>query len=197
MKLGTFGSNTLKPGASRCGMGWHVDYPYQDIDINLWPSEFPYGVQCLISLTDFRFDNGGTIFQPKSHNLKIIPEYANTINDTTECKYLECPRGSVLLAHSAWWHRQSINTSNNKRHALLANYILPHIIPKSDMANQFRLLRENQNLVRKMNKRDLRVLERLFLGHERRSSSLQEFQFGGDKDDIYSKIKSSFNKSTV
>ena len=46
--------------------------------------------------------------------------------------------GSVLIAHSAWWHRQTINRSENRRTVLLGNYVVESVPPKDDMEQQYR-----------------------------------------------------------
>ncbi|KAL0050790.1 hypothetical protein WJX82_007295 [Trebouxia sp. C0006] len=144
-RLATFSSNTLLPqdsdnigkdGSLGSGLGWHPDYPYHDIDQPWPPPEFPLGCQVLICLDEFRQDNGGTMFMPNSHIQK--PE---GIEDDMEGTFpgsmtLTAPAGSVLVAHSAWWHRQTKNVSKLPRTALLGNYTPGHVVPKDNMEKQ-------------------------------------------------------------
>jgi ectoine hydroxylase-related dioxygenase (phytanoyl-CoA dioxygenase family) len=50
--------------------------------------------------------------------------------------------GSVLVAHSAWWHRQTANSSPHSRHALLACFTRGFVIPKADMEGQYLAISE-------------------------------------------------------
>jgi len=105
MRCATFSSNTLLPqdGSKDAGLGWHVDYPYHDVPLPWPPVELPLGAQVLWCLDDFRTENGGTMFQEKSHLLMRRPVYDYSTPPGSQV--LECPAGSVLIAHSAWWHR--------------------------------------------------------------------------------------------
>jgi len=63
-RCATWSSNTLLPGntpAGPSGLGWHIDYPYHDVDdLGAMRSAGapPLGVQVLWSIDDFRADNG-------------------------------------------------------------------------------------------------------------------------------------------
>jgi len=57
--------------------------------------------------------------------------------------YHAAPAGSVLIAHSAWWHRQVRNVAPcegdypNRRTALLGNYTPADVKPKDNLPKQF------------------------------------------------------------
>ena len=57
--------------------------------------------------------------------------------------YHDAPAGHVLVAHSAWWHRQVRNLAPcargdaRRRTALLGNYTPNFVVPKDDMRGQF------------------------------------------------------------
>jgi ectoine hydroxylase-related dioxygenase (phytanoyl-CoA dioxygenase family) len=184
IRLGTGGSNTLikQNDTMDCGLGWHVDFPYQFIEEKDWNYTIPYGLQALVSLREFTEDNGGTIFQPNSHTKNKWPTSRDTGNDEEGCKILNCGPGSVLLAHSSWWHRQAINISRDDRRAILSNYTLGSFTPKSDMVKQYDLLYENNAVTRELPDRDKYILELLLKGVDSiGSTSSNSFNIGGMK----------------
>ena len=147
-RCATWSSNTLNAGNTPdgpSGLGWHVDYPYHDIDsVGTMRStgQPTLGVQVLWLLDEFRADNGGTMFCPGSHvvdgcppgitpNGSEVPPSAMVFGSPPE------PAGSVLIAHSSWWHRQTNNTTTASRTALLGNYTPCWVVPKDGMERQW------------------------------------------------------------
>ena len=139
-RLATWSSNTLKPGntpGGPCGLGWHIDYPYHDV-VQDRPGTLrstgqpPLGCQVLWFLNDVDVNNGGTMFYPASHLTEGIPAgITHGGNQTPLSSYtLSVPAGTVLIAHSAWWHRQTNNMTADKRIVLLGNYTPGYIVPK-------------------------------------------------------------------
>ncbi|KAL0021469.1 hypothetical protein WJX79_006443 [Trebouxia sp. C0005] len=168
-RLATFSSNTLLPqdGSLGSGLGWHPDYPYHDIDQPWPPPEFPLGCQVLICLDEFRQDNGGTMFLPNSQVQK-----PDGIEEDTEGTFpgsvtLTAPAGSVLVAHSAWWHRQTKNVSKLPRTALLGNYTPGHVVPKDNMEKQWHGFRASASYSL-LSQQEQEALEKLLLGPHRR-----------------------------
>ena len=47
------------------------------------------------------------------------------------------PAGTVLIAHSAWWHRQTNNMTTTSRTALLGNYTPGWVVAKDGMERQW------------------------------------------------------------
>ena len=100
------------------------------------------GVQVLWLLDEFRADNGGTMFLPGSHVAdgcpsgitpggSEVPPAAMVFGSPPE------PAGTVLIAHSAWWHRQTNNTTSTSRAALLGNYTPGWVVAKDGMERQW------------------------------------------------------------
>ena len=133
-RAATWSSNTLLPHMDHAVLGWHTDYPYHDIEPGTWP-ELPLGVQVMWMIDEFRNDNGATMFFPGSH-LTMNPPVFDEFDEPDGAQTLCAPSGSVLIAHSAWWHRQTANTSPLPRHALLASYTRGYVVPKADMQGQ-------------------------------------------------------------
>eukprot|EP00035_Acanthoeca_spectabilis_P012343 m.220273 g.220273 ORF g.220273 m.220273 type:complete len:389 (-) comp15596_c0_seq2:1941-3107(-) len=154
VRCATWSANTLLPHATRSGLGWHVDYPYHDIDLDKRPpSDVWLGTQVLWLLDDFLDDgsNGGTLFLPESHrDTNKVPSAVEAVwnggPDTltaggTARRLTQASggtAGAVLIAHSAWWHRQSINKSAAHRRVLLGNYTPSYVVPKDSMERQWR-----------------------------------------------------------
>ncbi|DBA89954.1 TPA: hypothetical protein ACH3X2_004442 [Trebouxia sp. C0005] len=146
-RLATFSSNTLLPqdGSLGSGLGWHPDYPYHDIDQPWPPPEFPLG--CQVQKPDgIEEDTEGTF--PGSVTLTA-------------------PAGSVLVAHSAWWHRQTKNVSKLPRTALLGNYTPGHVVPKDNMEKQWHGFRASASYSL-LSQQEQEALEKLLLGPHRR-----------------------------
>jgi len=172
MRCATFSSNTLfrQSGAGQnTGLGWHVDYPYHDLKYPWPPVEQPQGMQVLFCLDEFTALNGGTLFMTNTQHLLREPPYnfstpapdgeyrcmqlgrAPTNEEVAQgfhpdpniTEYHAAPAGSVLIAHSAWWHRQVRNLAKtegdypNRRTALLGNYTPAHVKPKDNLPKQF------------------------------------------------------------
>lgn len=153
------------------GLGWHVDYPYHDIKWDAgWPGvEKPLGCQALFLLDEFTACNGGTLFCTGTHKLLRQPNHDYSTMppgpdhwceqlgrlppesewprgftpDPNICTYHNAPAGHVLIAHSAWWHRQVRNVAPcegpypRRRTALLGNFTPNFVVPKDDMRGQF------------------------------------------------------------
>ena len=75
-----FGQHTAAAGQQRSrntGLGWHVDYPYHDLDPGYWGEvDSPLGVQVLICLDEFTSANGGTMFRTNTHKLLQTESFA-------------------------------------------------------------------------------------------------------------------------
>lgn len=151
--LATWSSNNLLPQSpsdpdeSKSGLGWHVDFPYEYLSD--WPensNENVLGVQVLFSIDEFNVGNGATLFLPNSHmrNKSLLKElqknpYSRPDNSVQAC----LPPGSVLIAHSAWIHRQTVNKSGTNRLGLLANYTRRSVRPKDEMKTQYEHVRHS------------------------------------------------------
>jgi ectoine hydroxylase-related dioxygenase (phytanoyl-CoA dioxygenase family) len=77
---------------------------------------------------------------------------------------LNAPAGSVLIAHSAWWHRQTANTSPHPRHALLACFTRGYVVPKADMEGQYLAVSGSSSFWDSLDVRQQEELRRVMLG---------------------------------
>eukprot|EP01129_Flabellula_baltica_P012299 TRINITY_DN5538_c0_g1_i2.p1 TRINITY_DN5538_c0_g1~~TRINITY_DN5538_c0_g1_i2.p1 ORF type:complete len:415 (-),score=70.98 TRINITY_DN5538_c0_g1_i2:46-1209(-) len=170
VRCATWSSNTLFPNNNDgpTGLGWHCDYPYHDIP-EPWPTN-PLGIQILFALDDFHADNGGTGFYPNSHTFLTWPGDDLT-EDTGDI--LECKKGSVLMAHSAWWHTQRKNRSDKSRTALLANFTPGYVVPKDFMQGQYKQAKE-EGVFDYFDNKSIAALEDLVLGSFRRGTPFSE-----------------------
>jgi ectoine hydroxylase-related dioxygenase (phytanoyl-CoA dioxygenase family) len=138
-RCATWSSNTLLPRMTTPALGWHVDYPYHDISPP-WPRD-TLSVQVLWLLDNFTQHNGATMFLPQSHSWLKPPDY--DFSTPQQAQLLLAPAGSVLIAHGAWWHRQTPNLSPLPRSALLASLCRAFVVPKADMEGQFMGMKDN------------------------------------------------------
>jgi ectoine hydroxylase-related dioxygenase (phytanoyl-CoA dioxygenase family) len=98
-------------------------------------------VQVLWLLDNFTQHNGATMFLPQSHSWLKPPDY--DFSTPQQAQLLLAPAGSVLIAHGAWWHRQTPNLSPLPRSALLASFCRAFVVPKADMEGQFMGMKDN------------------------------------------------------
>ena len=202
VRCATMSSNTLLQqdggNAMDTGLGWHVDYPYHDIEPGLWP-EKPLGCQVLFCLDEFTACNGGTLFRTGTQLLGREPNYTcdtpapsgahrceqlgrlpsesewppGFTPDPNIMQYHCCPAGTVLIAHSAWWHRQVRNMASSggdrprRRTALLGNYTPNHVVPKDLMAEQYQQMLNSPWRAR-LDQRTKKAAKNLWLGHPMR-----------------------------
>eukprot|EP00798_Chlamydomonas_sp_ICE-L_P013917 gene13917-19847_t len=134
-KCATWSSNTLYPRQGiqeNEGYGWHVDYPYHDINAP-WLAD-PLSAQVLWCLDDFTAENGGTMIVPGSHKALTFPSPSNMASKKFDA--LKAPKGSVVIAHGSWWHAQGINRTSETRSCMLGTFSLPWIKPKNDQSDQ-------------------------------------------------------------
>lgn len=162
-RCATWSSNTLLPHMTTPALGWHVDYPYHDISPP-WPRD-TLSVQVLWLLDNFTEHNGATMFLPESHSWLQQPEY--DFSTPQQSQLLVAPAGSVLIAHGAWWHRQTPNLSPAPRSALLASFCRAFVIPKADMEGQFMRMQEG-GLTDRLAAFQLERLQHLLLGQHKR-----------------------------
>ena len=150
--LATWSSNNLLPqdpndhDESKSGLGWHVDYPFENFPD--WPNnsnENVLGVQALFSIDEFNERNGSPLFLKNSHlndSSLLQALQTNPYSIPADSVQALIPAGSVLIAHSAWIHRQTVNRSGIDRLGLLANYTRKSIQPKDDMNTQYDHVRQ-------------------------------------------------------
>ena len=146
----------------RAVQGWHGDFPY------MWGSDrspgayrVPPGASevCLalqrnICVSDFRADNGATVFKLESHRLNAVPPvewgranrtyrpgdrqenglpYAGEATDI-----LEAPAGSIILYDARTWHRAGMNRTNRRRGAVIQAITPGFIMPFMDNSGVYK-----------------------------------------------------------
>jgi len=97
---------------------WHIDWmPRRK------KSDPIRSVLSSLLLDDFTKENGTTRVVPGSHKLLKSPaEDGYTFQDHPNQKYIEAPRGSLLIYDINLWHRGSQNLNGKKRRHLNVNY---------------------------------------------------------------------------
>lgn len=118
--LSDFSLNQVPP--SNAPDAWHVDYPYSEMAART--SGGVLGVQCVIALDDFTATNGATEYLPGSH-----ARIDAVTSDPTGFQRFLAPAGSLLLLHSATWHRAGDNISQAPRTGLLLCFVERWIRP--------------------------------------------------------------------
>lgn len=136
--------------------GWHADFPY------MWGSDrsaggyrVPPGADqlCLalqrnICVSDFRFENGATVFKLESHANNALPpaewgranrtyrpgdRLANGLPYGGEATdILEAPAGTIILYDARTWHRAGMNRTNRRRGAVIQAITPGFIMPFMD-----------------------------------------------------------------
>jgi len=140
----------------RAVQGWHADFPY------MWGSDrspggyrVPPGADelCLalqrnICVSDFRAENGATVFKLESHRNHALPPAAwGRANRTyrpgdrqqnglpyggEETDILEAPAGTIILYDARTWHRAGMNLTNRRRGAVIQAVTPGFIMPFMD-----------------------------------------------------------------
>ncbi len=104
------------PGAG--DQPWHIDWMPRRKKTDPIRS-----VLSSLFLDDFTKENGATRVVPGSHNsFKTPDEEGYFYQDHPEQKYVEAPRGSLLIYDINLWHRGSKNINGKKRRHLNINY---------------------------------------------------------------------------
>ena len=131
--------------------GWHTDFPY------LWgtgdripvPSgDLVLGMQRNVCVSDFRKDNGATLFKLGSHASNAPPPKEWGLSTQTYRKgnrakhglpyggpnadVIEAPAGTIVLYDARTWHRAGINSTNRLRGAMIQAMVPGFIIPFMD-----------------------------------------------------------------
>lgn len=146
-----------KDDGTREVQGWHNDFPY------LWgtgdripaPSgDLVLGVQRNTCVSDFRKDNGATVFKLGSHSSNAPPpedwgRSTQTYRRGSRAKYglpyggpdadvIEAPAGSIVLYDARTWHRAGMNRTERKRGAMIQALVPGFIMPFMDTSATFK-----------------------------------------------------------
>lgn len=140
--LTTYSSNTLRKPTGTVlenyqKMHWHVDYPYHDLPMP-YPDIF-LGVQVIYALDDFTEANGATLYMPGSFQSHIYPSPQHVEERNNLIRRMIMPKGSVVVYRGDLWHSQGINTTDNPRAGLLANFSPLYVPAKGIFADEIPL----------------------------------------------------------
>ncbi len=153
------------PGISALGrddgqrevQGWHTDFPYlwgTGDRIPLPSGDLVLGMQRNVCVSDFRKDNGATLFKLGSHRSNAPPPQAWGRSTSTyrkghrakhglpyggpEADVVEAPAGTIILYDARTWHRAGINQTDRKRGAMIQAIVPSFIIPFMDTSATFK-----------------------------------------------------------
>jgi Phytanoyl-CoA dioxygenase (PhyH) len=166
--------------------GWHGDFPY------MWGSdrsagayrvppgadEVVLGIQRNICVSDFRLENGATVFCLASHGANAVPpaEWGRA-NQTwgpghraehglpyggEDTDVIEAPAGTMILYDARIWHRAGLNRTNRRRGAVIQAITPGFIIPFYDTTAPFRTWLDS-DVPAQLTERERRDLEDLML----------------------------------
>jgi ectoine hydroxylase-related dioxygenase (phytanoyl-CoA dioxygenase family) len=166
--------------------GWHGDFPY------MWGSDrsagayrvppgaddLVLGIQRNICVSDFRLENGATVFCLSSYKANAVPpaEWGRA-NQTwkaghraehglpyggVETDVIEAPAGTIILYDARIWHRAGLNRTNRRRGAVIQAITPGFIIPFYDTTAPFRSWLAS-DVPAQLTERERRELETLML----------------------------------
>lgn len=150
--------NALPPDdGKRDVQGWHTDFPY------LWGTgdRVPtagggplLGMQRNTCVSDFRVDNGATLFRLGSHRSPQFPPDDWGITNQTmrrgyraehglpyggpEASVIEAPAGSMVLYDARTWHRAGTNLTNRRRGAMIQAFVPTYVMPFMDTSATYK-----------------------------------------------------------
>ena len=158
------------PGISALGrddgqrevQGWHTDFPYlwgTGDRIPLPSGDLILGMQRNVCVSDFRKDNGATLFKLGSHRSNTPPPAAWGLSTSTyrkghrashglpyagpEADVIEAPAGTIILYDARTWHRAGINQTDRKRGAMIQAIVPGYIMPFMDTSATFKAFLES------------------------------------------------------
>lgn len=140
----TWTANTIYPGHN--SYQWHADFPYWALT-QPWPTG-NFAGQSVWMLDDFTDANGGTGVVPYSHRKLHTPPDRDKWRD--DAKIVTGTRGSVMVAHGAFWHTARPNRTDRPRSALLGMYMRPCLVTQEDMRGQLAQLKEPSLIARQL-----------------------------------------------
>ena len=146
-----------KDDGEREVQGWHNDFPY------LWgtgdriptPSgDLVLGVQRNTCVSDFRKDNGATMFKLGSHATNAPPpeewgRSTQTYRRGSRAKnglpyagpdadVIEAPAGTIVVYDARTWHRAGMNRTDRKRGAMIQAIVPGYIMPFMDTSATYK-----------------------------------------------------------
>lgn len=138
---------------ARAVQGWHIDFPYlggTGTRVPVQSGAPALGMQRNICVSDFRKENGATVFVLGSHASGELPPRAWGWSSETyqpqhralhglphggpDTQVIEAPAGSILLYDARTWHRAGVNLTGRKRGACIQAIVPGFIVPFMDMS---------------------------------------------------------------
>ncbi len=161
--------------------GWHTDFPY------LWGTGdrvpvqngvLTLGMQRNVCVSDFRKENGATVFKLGTHRQPAVPPRAWGISNDTyrpghreqfglpyggpDTEVIEAPAGTIILYDARTWHRAGVNLTQRKRGAIVQAIVPGFIMPFMDVSATFKAYIESM-VPAQLSARERRDLEKLML----------------------------------
>jgi len=107
----------VQPNQDHHQTSWHRDLPYQEFIISR-----PIAISCLICVSEFNSQTGGTMVLDHSHKFENLPSNHYISNNA---RSIEAQAGSAILFDSMLFHRAGINNSTETRIGLNQVYSIP------------------------------------------------------------------------
>ena len=137
--------------------GWHTDFPYlwgTGDRIPLPSGDLVLGMQRNVCVSDFRKDNGATLFKLGSHRSNTPPpvEWGRSTQTYRrgsrasfglpyagpEADVIEAPAGTIVLYDARTWHRAGMNRTERKRGAMIQAMVPGFIMPFMDTSATYK-----------------------------------------------------------
>ena len=169
--------------------GWHTDYPYlRGIGDRIGASgNLVLGMQCNTCVSDFKVENGATMFKLGSHVEEARPytEWGVTNNTVMpghrkkhglpysgeEATVIEAPAGSMVLYDARTWHCAGLNQTNRRRGAMIQAFVPGYIMPFMDTSAAFKAFLES-DVINDVNERQLLELEKADAVRDKRTAGV-------------------------
>ena len=161
--------------------GWHTDFPYlwgTGDRIPLPSGDLVLGMQRNVCVSDFRKDNGATLFKLGSHRSNRPPPLdwgrstqtyrrGNRANfglpyGGPEADVIEAPAGTIILYDARTWHRAGMNSTARKRGAMIQAIVPGFIMPFMDTSATYKAFLAS-DAYQQVTERERKELERLLV----------------------------------
>lgn len=113
--LSSIAAHIIPPGGEAIPL--HIDSVVPD-PIPKWMIRFIV----IITLTDFKKNNGASAVIPRTHKLCRKPTLKDIENSKKDEVILEAPAGSLVMWDGLLWHRSTDNNSNENRDSVIVSY---------------------------------------------------------------------------
>ena len=161
--------------------GWHTDFPYlwgTGDRVPLPSGDLVLGMQRNVCVSDFRKDNGATLFKLGSHRSNKPPPVAWGRSTQTyrrgsranaglpyggpEADVIEAPAGTIILYDARTWHRAGMNSTPRKRGAMIQAIVPGYIMPFMDTSATFKAFLAS-DAYQQVTERERRELDQLMV----------------------------------